>query len=50
MQVEQWNARQQEKIQSLKKNKKEKRVMLKELREIYFRLYWHNVVLTTNLK
>jgi hypothetical protein len=50
MQVEQWNARQQERIQSLKKKKKEQRALLKELREINFRLYWHNVVLTTKLK
>ena len=50
MQVEQWNARQQERIQSLKKKKKEQRAFLKELREINFRLYWHNVVLTTKLK
>jgi len=50
MQVEQWNARKQERIQSLKKKKKEQRALLKELREINFRLYWHNVVLTTQLK
>jgi septal ring factor EnvC (AmiA/AmiB activator) len=50
MQVEQWNAHQQERIQSLKKKKKEQRVLLKEFREINFRLYWHNVVLTTKLK
>jgi hypothetical protein len=49
-QIEQWNSRQQERIQGLKKNKKEKRALLKELREINFRLYWHNVVLTTKLK
>jgi hypothetical protein len=49
-QIEQWNARQQERIQSLKKKKKEQRALLKELREINFRLYWHNVVLTTKLK
>jgi hypothetical protein len=49
MQIEQWNARQQERIQSLIK-KKEKRALLKELREINFRLYWHNVVLTMKLK
>jgi DNA repair exonuclease SbcCD ATPase subunit len=50
VQIEQWNARQQERIQSLKKKKKEERSLLKELREINFRLYWHNVVLTTKLK
>jgi septal ring factor EnvC (AmiA/AmiB activator) len=49
MQIEQWNALQQERIQSLKK-KKEQRELLKELREINFRLYWHNVVLATKLK
>jgi septal ring factor EnvC (AmiA/AmiB activator) len=50
MQIEQWNARQQERIQSLKKKKKEQRKLLKELGEINFRLYWHNVVLITKLK
>jgi hypothetical protein len=49
-QIEQWNARQQERIQGLKKKNKEQRELLKELREINFRLYWHNVVLTTKLK
>jgi hypothetical protein len=49
-QIEQWNARQQERIQSFKKKKKEKRALLKEIGEINFRLYWHNVVLTTKLK
>jgi septal ring factor EnvC (AmiA/AmiB activator) len=49
-QIEQWNARQQERIQGFKKKKKEKRALLKELREINFRLYWHNVMLTTKLK
>ena len=49
-QIEQWNARRQERIQGLKKKKKEQRAFLKELREINFRLYWHNVVLTTKLK
>jgi hypothetical protein len=49
-QIEQWNARQQERIQGFKKKKKEQREFLKELREINFRLYWHNVVLTTKLK
>jgi hypothetical protein len=49
-QIEQWNARQQERIQGFKKKKKEQRALLKELREINFRLYWHNVVLTTKLK
>jgi hypothetical protein len=50
VQIEQWNARQQERIQDLKRKKKEKRALLKELKEINFRLYWHNVVLTTKLK
>jgi hypothetical protein len=48
--IEQWSARQQERIQGFKKKKKEQRALLKELREINFRLYWHNVVLTTKLK
>jgi hypothetical protein len=50
VQIEQWNARQQERIQDFKKKKKEQRALLKELREINFRLYWNNVVLTTKLK
>jgi hypothetical protein len=29
---------------------KEQRALLKELREINFKLYWHNIVLTTKLK
>jgi predicted RNase H-like nuclease (RuvC/YqgF family) len=49
-QVEQWNARQQEKIQDFKKKRKEQKALLKELRESNFRLYWHNIVLTTKLK
>jgi hypothetical protein len=49
-QIEKWNARHQERIQGFKKKKKEKREFLKELGEINFRLYWHNVVLTTKLK
>jgi hypothetical protein len=49
-QIEQWNACQQERIQGFKKKKKEQRALLKELREINFKLYWHNVVLTTKLK
>jgi hypothetical protein len=48
--IEQWSARQQERIQGFKKKKKEQRALLKEIREINFRLYWHNVVLTTKLK
>jgi septal ring factor EnvC (AmiA/AmiB activator) len=43
--IEQWNACQQERIQGFKKKKKEQRALLKEIREINFRLYWHNVVL-----
>jgi hypothetical protein len=46
-QIEQWSARQQERIQGFKKKKKEQRPLLKELREINFRLYWHNVVNVT---
>jgi hypothetical protein len=48
--VEQWNSRQQEKIQDFKKKRKEQKTLLKELRESNFRLYWHNIVLTTKLK
>jgi hypothetical protein len=48
--VEQWSARQQEKIQGFKKKKKEQKALLKEIREINFKLYWHNVVLITKLK
>jgi hypothetical protein len=49
-QVEQWNARQQEKIQDFKKKRMEPKTLLKELQESNFRLYWHNIVLTTKLK
>jgi hypothetical protein len=49
-QVEQWNARQQEKIHDFKKKRKEQKTLLKELRESNFRLYWYNIVLTTKLK
>jgi hypothetical protein len=49
-QVEQWSARQQETIQGFKKKKREQRALLKEIRESNFKLYWHNIVLTTKLK
>jgi hypothetical protein len=49
-QVEQWSAKQQEKIQGFKKKRKEQKALLKELRESNFKLYWHNIVLTTKLK
>jgi hypothetical protein len=48
--VEHWSGRKQENIQGFNKKKKEKRALLKELREINFKLYWHNIVLTTKLK
>jgi hypothetical protein len=48
--IEQWSAHRQERIQVFKKKGKEQRALLKEIKEINFRLYWHNVVLTTNLK
>jgi DNA repair ATPase RecN len=48
--VEQWNAKQQEKIQELKRKRKDQKALLKEVRESNIRLYWHNVVLTTKLK
>jgi hypothetical protein len=48
--IEQWNACQQLRIQSFKKKKKDQSALLKEPREINFRLYWHNFVLTTKLK
>jgi hypothetical protein len=48
--IEKWSARQKEKIEGFKKRKKEQRELLKELREIDFKLYWHNVVLTSKLK
>jgi hypothetical protein len=48
--VEQWNAKQQEKIQDFKRKRKEQKALLKEVRESNIRLYWHNVVLTTKLK
>jgi len=49
-QVEQWRAMQQKKIQGFKKKRKEEQALLKELRESNFKLYWHNIVLTTKLK
>jgi hypothetical protein len=49
-QVDQWSARQQEKIQGFKKKRKEQKALLKELREPNFKLYWHNIVLTTKIK
>jgi hypothetical protein len=48
--VEQWNAKQQEKIHDFKRKRKEQKALLKEVRESNIRLYWHNVVLTTKLK
>jgi hypothetical protein len=48
--IEQWNAKQQEKLQKLKKNNKDQQTLLKEVRETNNKLYWHNVVLKTNLK
>jgi hypothetical protein len=48
--VEQWSVRHQEKIQDFKRKRKEQKTLLKEVRESNFRLYWHNVVLTTKLK
>ena len=43
--IDQWNAKQQENIQEFKRKRKEKKVLLKEVRESNIRLYWHNVVL-----
>jgi hypothetical protein len=48
--VEQWSAKQQEKIQGFKKKRKEQKALLKEMRESNFKLYWYNIVLTTKLK
>jgi hypothetical protein len=48
--LEQWNVKQQEKLQKVKKKKKDQQVLLKEVREENIRLYWHNVVLKTKLK
>jgi hypothetical protein len=48
--IEQQSAHQQEKIEGFKKKKKEQRELLKEIREINFKLNWHNVVLTSKLK
>jgi hypothetical protein len=48
--IEQWNAKQQEKLQKLKKKKKDQQALLKEVREANIKLYWHNVVLKTKLK
>ena len=49
-QVEKWSTIQQEKIHGFKKKRKEQKALLKELRESNFKLYWHNIVLTTKLK
>jgi hypothetical protein len=46
--IEQWNAKQQEKLQKLKKNK-DQQTLLKEVRETKTKLYWRNVVLKTKL-
>ena len=48
--IEQWNAKQQEKLQKLKKKNKDQQTLLKEVRETNIKLYWHNVVLKTKLK
>jgi hypothetical protein len=48
--VEQWSARKQERTHGFKRKKREQRALLKELREINFKLYWNNIVLTKNLK
>jgi hypothetical protein len=48
--IEQWNAKQQEKLQKLKKKKKDQQALLKEVREENIKLYWHNVVLKTKMK
>jgi hypothetical protein len=48
--VEKWSVRQQERIQWFKKKKREKRALLKELIESNFKLYWHNIVLTSKMK
>jgi hypothetical protein len=48
--IEQWNAKQQEKLQKLKKKNKDQQILLKEVRETNIKLYWHNVVLKTKLK
>ena len=48
--LEQWNIKQQEKLQKVKKKKKDQKVLLKEVREENVILYWHNVVLKTKLK
>jgi hypothetical protein len=48
--IEQWNAKQQEKLQKLKKKKKDQQALLKEVREENIKLYWHNVVLKIKMK
>ena len=48
--VEKWNEKQQEKIQEFKMKRKEKKSLLKEVRESNIRLYWNNVLFTTKLK
>jgi hypothetical protein len=48
--IEQWNAKQPEKLLKLKKKKKDQSTLLKEVRETNIKLYWHNMVLKTNMK
>ena len=47
--IEQWNAKQQEKLQKLKNNKDQQK-FLREVRETNIKLYWHNVVLKNKMK
>jgi hypothetical protein len=37
-------------IQGFKKKKREKKSFLKEIRLSNFKLYWHNIVLTSKMK
>ena len=48
--IEQWNVKQQEKLQKFNKKNKDQQAFLKEVRETNIKLYWHNVALKTKLK
>jgi hypothetical protein len=48
--LEHWNAKQQEKLQKLKTKRKNQRKLLKKVRKMNIKLYWHNVVLKTKMK
>jgi len=48
--IEKQNAKQQEKLNKLKKKNKDQKTLLKEVRETNIKICWHNVVLKAKLK